>query len=423
MVMMMIKAMRWAYVLVMLSILATTACAKIDYTLEVFGNANMDETIDQKDIAFIQDIINGTERSTLLADANNDGKIDKTDIDWMKKIMEGKESEIIIKDALNRTVTVKMPVERVIPLPLVTTESIVAMDADDKVVGVTASVVNQKSLFPRLSQLPNLGKDTLDSVDIEKIISLKPDLVIVYDFDSLDLIKQLEGKGITVVATESHGDLINSMSAARRVGYILGVKDKAEEFTGWYGSILDNISSKVEGLSEDDKPSVVYCWLKKDDENGPVRSSGQDCGVNALIRFVGGRAITDKLPGDYIEIDPEWIMEQNPSIMIREVFWKVSGYEVNNSTNCREMLNGFINRTGFSNIDAVKNGKVYAMSVSIFSDNCWLSAIYMSRLIQPDLFQDLNPRAVHQEYLKRFMKLDFDIDTQGQFLYPVPDDW
>jgi len=407
----------------MLYILATTACAKIDYTLDVFGNANMDETIDQKDVAFIQDIINSTERPTLLADANNDGKIDETDIYWVEKIMEGAESEIIVSDALNRTVTVKTPVERVIPLPLVTAESIVAMDADDKVVGVTESVINQKYLFPKLSQLPNVGKDTLDGADIERIISLKPDLVIVYDFEDLNLIKQLEEKGITVVSTDSHGDLVSSMSAARRVGYILGVKDNAEKFTGWYGSILGNISSKVEGLSEEDKPSVVYCWLKKDDENGPVRSSGKDCGVNALIRFVGGRAITDKLPGDYIEIDPEWIIEQNPSTIIREVFWGGSGYEVNDSTNCREMLNAFTNRTGFSSIDAVNSGKVYAISVSIFSDNCWLGAIYMARLIHPDLLQDLNPQAVHQEYLKRFMKLDFDIDNQGQFLYPIPEDW
>ena len=37
-----------------------------DYTLQIFGNANMDEDVDKEDIAYLQGIINGTNEPTKL---------------------------------------------------------------------------------------------------------------------------------------------------------------------------------------------------------------------------------------------------------------------------------------------------------------------------------------------------------------------
>jgi iron complex transport system substrate-binding protein len=412
----------WACILMLICISACTACAEADYTLEVFGNANMDETIDQGDIALLKAMINGTESPTRLADANNNGKIDESDVDQIEMIIGGTESEIIVNDALNRTVTVKRPVERVIPLRLAIAEAMVAMDADDKVVGVASDTAEQPVLFPELSQLPNVGKASLEKADIEKIISLKPNLVLVNEYENKEQIDKLEAAGVTVISSECHGDLLNSISAARRLGYILGVADKAEEYTNWYGGYLDNISSRVEGLSDEKKPRVFYYWNWGED-TGPLGTSGKDCPVSPLISFVGGRDIAADMPGEYIEVDPEWVMEQNPSLIVRELMYKEAGYDVNNSTVAEEKVEGFMNRSGFSNIDAVKNGDVHVIAVNILSDNSWIGTVYLAKLIQPDLFQDLDPRAVHQEYLTKFLNLDFDIDNQGMFLHPVPEDW
>ena len=71
----------------------------------------------------------------------------------------------------------------------------------------------------------------------------------------------------------------------------------------------------------------------------------------------------------------------------------------------------------------MKNGNVHAIAVNILSDNSWRRTIYLAKLIHPELFKDLDPRAVHQEYLTKFLNLDFDLDNQGMFLYPVPENW
>lgn len=143
-----------------------------------------------------------------------------------------------------------------------------------------------------------------------------------------------------------------------------------------------------------------------------------------VINISGGRDIAAGLPGEFINVDPEWVIEQNPSIVLLEPITRGdSGYDVNNLTAVETKLKGFTNITGFSNIDAVKNQRVYAISISIFSNNPWIGTVYLAKLLHPGLFQDLNPRAVHQEYLKKFLHLDFDISNQGLFLYPIPEGW
>ncbi|MDD4580500.1 MAG: ABC transporter substrate-binding protein [Methanothrix sp.] len=410
---------------VMLMLMAFGAVASadvMDYALNVFGNANLDETIDENDIEYLSAVINGSENTTRLADANQDGEVNQEDIEQIKQITQGTEDKISVLDALNRTVTIKRPVERVISLRLAISEAMVAMGAEDKVVGVASDTAEQRILFPVLSQLPSVGRSSLSNADTEKIISLKPDLVLVNEYENIEQIKKLEAAGIVVVSSECHGNLLNLISATKRLGYIFGTVDKAEEYTNWYGSYLEKISSRVEGLSEDEMPTIFYYW-NWGDENGPLGTSGQDCAVSPLISFVGGKDIASEMAGEYIEVDPEWVMEQNPSLVVRELIYKEMGYDVDNSTIATEKVKGFMNREGFGNIDAVKNGNVHAIAVNILSDNSWIGTVYLAKMIHPELFKDLDPIAVHQEYLTRFLNLDFDVRKQGVFVYPLPDDW
>lgn len=411
--------------LIMLCLLAVSASAKMDYTPKVLGNANMDGTINQEDINFLEAIINGTEKPTNLADANNDGKIDEKDIDQIEEIITGTENEIYVIDDLNRTVKIKTPVKQIIVNFLPLAEQITAIGADNMIIGVSSDIVKQSALFPELSKRQDIGSRTGD-LNLEKIISLKPDLVVVFEDTDKDAINKLESAGIPVITSNSHGNLINSISAVRRLGYALGVADKAEEYTNWYGDILNDISNKTDGLSDKEKPSVFYYWAVKD--LVPLGTSGQGCPIISVINLAGGRDIAAErpgvgLPGVYIHVDPEWVIEQNPSVILWEAFGKDAGFNTNNSTAVEMKLKDFTDIAGFSSIDAVKNQNVYFISSNILTDDSWIGTIYLAKALHPDLFRDLDPRAVHQEYLKRFLHLDFDLNNQGLFFYPIPKDW
>ena len=75
-------------------------------------------------------------------------------------------------------------------------------------------------------------------------------------------------------------------------------------------------------------------------------------------------------------------------------------------------------RPELAEVPAVKNERVYVMSWEIFyAINNFVCVGYMAKWFYPDLFGDLYPKAMHQEYLDRFQGLDYDLDEHGVFVY------
>jgi iron complex transport system substrate-binding protein len=79
-----------------------------------------------------------------------------------------------------------------------------------------------------------------------------------------------------------------------------------------------------------------------------------------------------------------------------------------------------LNQPELSWIDAVKNKRVYLyhMYTSGMFPNDIITIVYLAKWLHPDLFEDLDPQAVHQEYLDRFSSLDFNVKKHGVFVYP-----
>jgi iron complex transport system substrate-binding protein len=67
--------------------------------------------------------------------------------------------------------------------------------------------------------------------------------------------------------------------------------------------------------------------------------------------------------------------------------------------------------------DAVKDGRVYLHQDAMA--NCprfVVSMAYMAKWFHPELFSDLDSKAIHQEYLN-YMHIDYDLDEHGVVLY------
>jgi iron complex transport system substrate-binding protein len=97
------------------------------------------------------------------------------------------------------------------------------------------------------------------------------------------------------------------------------------------------------------------------------------------------------------------------------------GYNMDDATSIMTCLNEYLSQPAFANIDAIKNGNVYIMSGD-FRNNAMggtLGAVYMAKILHPDLFTDLDPEAIHQEYITQFLRLDYSLDEHGVFLYPA----
>jgi iron complex transport system substrate-binding protein len=75
----------------------------------------------------------------------------------------------------------------------------------------------------------------------------------------------------------------------------------------------------------------------------------------------------------------------------------------------------------FADLTAVQNNHVYIIAGD-FRNNAMggvLGAVYLAKTLYPDLYSDLNPQTIHQDYITQFLRLNYNLDEQGVFLYPA----
>ena len=395
-----------------------TTASEDDYVLGVYGNANEDDTIDMRDLTYVKLIFFGKKPETELADAKYDGKINPLDFIQIKLIIVGKEKEITLIDSCHiqhypkfdqRIVTIRKPVERIIPLLIHGAQALKVIEASDKIVGVPTGIEKYDYYWPELLDRPRVGN--WRSPDYEAIVSLSPDIVISHIAHASKIGEKLKPLGIPVVGLDFHKDHTLE-SEMEKLGYILENEDqvKVEEYLDWLKDYQNMIRDTVKGLPEDKKPRVLIMWGWRLNPAaiktfGPGGSGHLPC-VNA-----GGINIAAELGLSYPNVDSEWILEENPDVIVIQLSpsykwgWK-------NTEELKEVISDVIKTCGWDNLAAVKNNRVYVYSSRIavgLESNVRLA--YWAKWFHPDKFGDLDPEEVHKEYLEKFMKIDYSEDV------------
>ncbi|HQJ62849.1 MAG TPA: ABC transporter substrate-binding protein, partial [Methanothrix soehngenii] len=371
------------------------------YTLNIFGNANMDDAINESDIAYLEDVIAGRSPATELSDANLDGIVDGKDIEQVERLIDETGEQLTLKaytiyeELMN--ITIPMPVESIAVLNLACAESVRGINAQDMVVGVGSSLVegSNRDFFPEMIDLPTVGK--WSEPDIEAIISLNPDVVIA-DLRTPDpekLEDKLEGTGITVVRMGfTYPDY--SSSEIMALGYILDRKDDARELNSFAGKYSDLIEERVSSIAESERPRVYPIYytsadLWKTGSNGSI--------VDMLCGLAGGENIAHDLTGGtggmYPTVDPEWVVGENPQIIF--TWSSPGGYSLANDTAMRELWTKIVQAPELSRVDAAKDERVHLMTTEITSRPRWFVGLsYLAKWFYPEKFLDLDPEAIHK---------------------------
>ena len=386
-------------------------------SLGIYGNANMDGTVDEKDIDYLKSVISGTNPATNLSDANYDGKIDDKDLEQIENIIGRKQTKLVLLDSQGSVVTVKTPVESIIAVNRNAAEALRTIKAADKIIGVSDTALNDRSYFPEFHNVLNVGSGK--TPDFEKIIEQKPDLVVYYgtqwktDYETLnDTLKKADPDisviGLDCFKPETYVEDIT------KLGYIVGKVEEANEFTDWYNEKMDKIAEIVKDIPQEAKPRVYEGGRSELYKTGGSGTSSH----NAIV-MAGGENIFGDTDGD-VNVDPEALVQRDPQFIV----WKISnigGYslEKDNFSEFIEKKNEILDHSELANVSAIRSDNVYIQSADIFfGGRYFLSVIYMAKWFHPDLFKDLDPEAIHQEYLTRFQNLDYDLDKNGVFVYP-----
>jgi iron complex transport system substrate-binding protein len=391
---------------------AITTASEDDFVLGIYGNANEDDTIDMGDVVYTKLAIFGKKPKTELCDAKYDGRINVLDVIQTKLIILGKEKELTVIDTLDRIVTVKKPVERLVACYM-TLEMIRSLKVGkDRIVGVHYTIQQDNNIvyFPEYQDRP-----TIASEDPESVLKLRPDLVTVIahsGWKRVGLQEACEAAGIPVFRGWCGCRGLMIVEEMEKFGYILDRKDEAAEFVDWYkGAVVNPVLEKVKEIPEEDKPKVYMEYARYKTTFEP----------NSHIAKTGGKNIFEGMEEGSMAVDPEAVARLNPDIiLIRRA--AIGGYGIDDTTEFKEAREELMSRPELQNVKAVKTGKVYVFSSYITSymrpagARQFIIDAYQAKWFHPKLFEDLDPKALHQEYLTRF-QVDIDLDEKGVFVY------
>ena len=406
----------------------TTAVSEIyePGLLDVYGNANEDDTIDMRDTTYIKLVIFGKKPKTDLADANYDGKVSMLDVGQTKLIILGKDKELTLKDNGEATVTIQKPVNRAIYLTHNTYvyETLRALDVGDSIIGITERFVKpggyrySENYFPELLNVKCIGTYALP--DYEEVLNLHPDLVYIDKYIQTSPREELPGISAVDLDMVMETTTVDFTKIINKIGYIYDKREAAEEYIDWRNGWVNTLKERTERLSADKKPLVLLTSYKPEAKEIKV-STGESL-EHPMIVIAGGRNIGEEFSGPWsFSVDLEWIIEQNPDIVIlKTAIGDESGFDFDSPAKVAAIRADFMNRPEFANLKAVKNGNVYTINYAhlvVGGASSLIGTAYFAKWCQPDLFEDLEPEAILQEFLDRFQHIDFDVKEHGVFVY------
>ncbi len=418
----------------------STQRVSIPLTLEIFGNAHLDDVIDEVDLRLMERIVSGTADPTRFADANNDGVINQADIEQIRKIINGTASYLVMLDGNGKKITVTLPVNRIVVEYIQNAELMRVLQLEDKVVGIDFCVNQLRNIyFPNNTNIVSVGQ--MYTPDYEKILSLNPDIVLTFS-NTPSAIEEKASKlpGVNVVFLGLYYPNVTNPEASQffqgilKAGYIFNRVPQATEYANWLLNLTQTIRSKTSVLPESEKHTVLLTNYPYTPST-TIRAYTTLDTLGQVCILSGGSNIAKILPtylnASSANVDAEWILTQNPEYIflhtVRYTFSGITyadpaqGLDVNDIDSIKTCLQNWMARPEFASLKAVQNNHVYIIAGD-FRNNAMggvLGAVYLARTLYPGLFTDLNPQQVHQEYITRFMRLNYNLDAEGVFLYPA----
>jgi len=246
---------------------------------------------------------------------------------------------ITVTDDAGRTVTVAQTPNRIVSLAPSITEDLFALGLGDKVVGDTS----YDNYPPAAVNITKVGG--FSTPNIEKIVSLSPDIVFASNLENNTVLSALSGYGIptVVINPTSLTGILNDLSL---IGKVTGS-------TGNSSALVANLTQRMTAYNTSvaSHPSVLYLvWYD------PIKSAGADTFEGDIIAHAGGTNVAQLANvSGYGTLSKESIVSLNPSVIIAN--------SAMNSSAVQQVKSD----PALSTVDAVKNNKIFILDSDVIS--------------------------------------------------------
>lgn len=325
-----------------------------------------------------------------------------------------------VTDILGREVTFNAPAQRVVVgfYP----EDYMAIGTEkayDNVVGMSKYIWQARSASwelyvkhrPSLDKIPAIGRVDTNTFSVEKVISLRPDLLMLAEWQYKGLgsdITRIEEVGIPVLVVDYNAQTLeNHIKSTELIGVITGQQARAKKIADEYKQNVEMITERLKKANLP-KPKIYTEYGVSG-----VNEIGYTFGKNmwgAMATMAGGDNISTPFVEWWGKLNPEQIIVSNPDVIV------ITGYESGSGNDsmlmgqgvdenlAKQRLAKFKSRTGWSTISAVKNNRMYAAyhgACRTILDGAMLQ--FYAKALYPDLFSDLDPKAAYRDFYKKYL--------------------
>lgn len=306
--------------------------------------------------------------------------------------------------------------------------------AVDQIVGITADgwestryaeYVRLTQAFAQLKNIPSIGGYHDDILNTEKILSLKPDVVILGQTQyaqNAQRLRLLEKAGIAVVVLDYHAmTLQNHVKSTQLLGKLLNRESVAEEQINRYTETIQTIQTRIAKADNKAKQVPVYVECGNLGVGSYGNSYNKTVLWGGILRRLQVNNIAADMPAPYASLSREFVLAKNPGIIfIAGSIWQNAAENdqmrmglMVPRTEALQRLSGFIRRPLWDRLQAVKNNRVYGVDHgSLRSMLDYTFSLFMAQVIYPGLFDDFDPEAEIHAFYKRYLP---EVDSAGTF--------
>ena len=232
-------------------------------------------------------------------------------------------------DDRGSTVRLAQPAKRVVSLLPSLTEAVCTLGACDRMVAV-----DRWSDWPvSVQRLPKVG--SLDDINLEAIVALKPDLVLVAP--SSRVAERLRGLGLVVAELDAQ-NLPEVQRVLMRVGALLGRSDAARKAWDAIAQQLKQARAQVPVRAQGVR---VYFEVST-----TPYAAGEASFIGQLLLQLGVANVVPKTMGPFPKLNPEFVVRADPDLIMLD----------------EQSALGLARRPGWGRMNAVRLGRICAFS-------------------------------------------------------------
>lgn len=246
-----------------------------------------------------------------------------------------------VVDETGRTVRVPAEVRRIVSLAPSMTETIYALGAEERLVGVTTFC----DYPPEARAKPKIGGAMNPSV--EQIVVLKPDLVLAAKTaNRRETVEALERLGIAVYANNPHS-VDDVLESTRRIAELIGAQEQGEALVAGLRARLVTLKQRLAGRTP--RAALFVVWHE------PLITIGRHTFLADALRQAGARLA--------VELEQDW-----PRLSLEEVVRVQPEYLVFASSHSEEVahtVDDLRARPGWRNLTAIRSGHTATISDAV----------------------------------------------------------